>query len=197
MEYLDLVRSSRTFRRFDGAVPVGMETLDRMVDAARHTPSAMNKQPLRHVLVNDPAMCAKVFEGLAWAGYLKDWPGPAEGERPTAYVVICHDGEPGAWSKVDLGIVAQTMMLAARAEGFGGCMLGAIKKDVVGEAVGLPDGLEIMLVLALGKPAETVVVDDLEPGGDFKYWRADDDTHHVPKRGADELVALRHPREGE
>jgi nitroreductase len=194
MDFLELAKSNRTFRRFDESAPVGMDTLERMVDAARHTPSAMNKQPLRFALVADPAVCAEVFGGLAWAGYLKDWPGPAEGERPTAYVVLCHEGETGPWSKVDLGIVAQTMMLQARAEGFGGCMIGSVKKDVVAKAVGLPDGLEVMLVLALGKPGETVVVEDLAPGGDFKYWRADDDTHHVPKRGADELVAVRHPR---
>ncbi|WP_461211529.1 nitroreductase family protein [Desulfocurvus sp. DL9XJH121] len=191
MEFLELAKAARTVRRYDTASPVGMDVLDRMVDAARHTPSAMNKQPLRYVLVNDPALCAKVFEGLAFAGYLKDWPGPDENERPTAYVVICHDGEPGPWSKVDLGIVAQTMMLEARDQGVGCCMVGAIKKDVVAGAVGLPDGLEIMLVLSLGKPAETVVVEDLPADGDFKYWRAEDGTHHVPKRGAAELVALR------
>ena len=194
MDFLELAKANRSCRRFNETTPVGMDVLDHMVEAARHTASAMNKQPLRYALVADPAVCAGIFPGLAWAGYIKGWPGPAQGERPTAYVVICHDGEPGPWSKVDLGIVAQTMMLAAREKGFGGCMLGALKKDVIAKAVGLPEGLEMMMVLALGKPAEDVIVEELAPDGDFKYWRAADDTFHVPKRGVSELVALRLPR---
>lgn len=193
MDFLELAKATRSFRRFDETAPMGMDVLERMVQAARHTASAMNKQPLRLALVTDPAVRAELFAGLAFAGYLKDWPGPAEGERPTAYVVLAHEGEPGPWSKVDLGIVAQTMMLAAVERGFGGCMIGTLKKDVVAKAVDLPEGMEVLLVLALGKPAETVVVEDIAPDGDFKYWRADDDTHHVPKRTVDELVVRRFP----
>ncbi|WP_126377466.1 nitroreductase family protein [Desulfovibrio ferrophilus] len=193
MNFTELAFNNRTFRRFDPSVPIGMETLEDLLETARYTASAMNKQPLRHVLVTEPGKCAEVFAGLAWAGYLKDWPGPEEGQRPTGYVVICHEGEPGPWSKVDLGIVAQTIMLGAVEKGFGGCMLGALKKDVIGKALNLPEELEIMLVLALGRPAETVVVEDLEPGEDFKYWREDDDTHHVPKRTKDELIVAKYP----
>lgn len=193
MNFTELAFANRSFRRFDQSVPVGMDTLEELVELSRYTASAMNKQPLRHILVSDPGKCAQVFESLAWAGYLKDWSGPVEGERPTAYVVICHEGEPGPWSKCDLGIVAQTMMLGAVEKGFGGCMLGAIKKDLLGAALNVPENLEILLVLALGRPVETVVVEDLDEGGDFKYWREGDGTHHVPKRVSDELIAAKFP----
>lgn len=193
MNLTELAFNNRTFRRFDQSVPIGMKTLEELIELSRYTASAMNKQPLRHILITDPDKCAAVFEGLAWAGYLKDWPGPEQGQRPTGYVVICHQGEPGSWSKVDLGIVAQTILLGAVEKGFGGCMLGALKKDIIGKALDLPEELEIMLVLALGLPAETVVVEDLEPEGDFKYWREPDGTHHVPKRGKDELIVAKYP----
>lgn len=193
MNFTELAFSNRSFRRFDQSAPMGMAVLEELVELSRYTASAMNKQPLRHILVSDPGKCAEVFEGLAWAGYLKEWSGPAEGERPTGYVVICHEGEPGPWSKVDLGIVAQTMLLGAVEKGFGGCMLGALKKDVLTKALDVPENLEILMVLAMGRPAETVVVEDLDEGGDFKYWREDDDTHHVPKRTVDELIVAGFP----
>lgn len=196
MTITEVVRKNRSFRRFDESVSIPMNVLEELVENARYTGSAMNKQPLRYVLVNDREANAKVFEALAWAGYLKDWPGPAEGERPSAYVVMCHDGEPGPWSRCDLGIAAQTMLLAAVEKGFGGCMLGAIKKDVLRDVLGIGEELDIMLVLALGSPAEKVVVDEMESGGDYKYWRDGDSVHHVPKRSADELIVSRYTESG-
>lgn len=197
MTIKDLVRKNRSYRRFDESVSIPMHTLEEMVEDARYVGSAMNKQPLRYVLVNDRAKNAEVFKALAWAGYIKDWPGPSKGERPSAYVVVCHDGEPGPWSRCDLGIAAQTIMLSASEKGFGGCMLGALDKDILRSALGIGENLAIMMVLALGSPAEKVVVEDIQDDGDFKYWRDDDSVHHVPKRSTTELVTARFTEQGE
>lgn len=194
MGLTELVKSNRSYRRFDESHAVSMGELEELVELARYTASAMNQQPLRYALVAEPGKNAEVFATTAWAGYLKDWSGPAEGERPAAYVVMMTEGKAGPWAKADLGIAAQTIMLGAAERGLGGCMLGALKKDALAEALGVDqEEHEILLVLALGKPAETVVVDDVEPGGDYKYWRDGEDVHHVPKRRSGDVVIRRWP----
>ena len=165
-----------------------MEVLKELVKLARFSPSGANRQPLKYKLFNDADVNAQIFECLAWAGALPDWPGPAEGERPVAYIMILGDTEISSNFAVDEGIVAQTMMLGAAEKGFGGCMLGAINRKKLREILDIPERYEILLVLALGKPAEEVVLEDLEEGGSINYWRDDEDVHHVPKRTLDELI---------
>lgn len=184
----ELITQSRSYRRFDERAPVPMATLRELVELARFSPSAANRQPLKFKLFNDPESNARMFECLAWAGALPKWPGPAEGERPAAYIMILGDTEIAASFAVDEGIMAQSMMLGAAERGFGGCMLGAINRKKLRELFDIPERYEILLVLALGKPAETVVLDDLAPGASTNYWRDEADVHHVPKRTLDELI---------
>ncbi|MBN1246732.1 MAG: nitroreductase family protein [Anaerolineae bacterium] len=184
----DLVAKNRSYRRFDESVQVPMEVLVELVDLARLSPSGANRQPLKYKLYNEQADREKIFPCLAWAGALPDWPGPAEGERPMGYVVILGDTEISQNFAVDEGIVAQSMMLGAVDHGFGGCMLGAINRKKLREALEIPERYEILLILALGRPAETVVIEDLEPGDNTNYWRDEEDVHHVPKRTLDELI---------
>ncbi|MGC9522316.1 MAG: nitroreductase family protein [Anaerolineae bacterium] len=184
----DLIAKSRSYRRFDESVSIPMETLRELVELARLSPSASNRQPLKFVLVNDCEINAQIFPCLAWAGFLKDWGGPAEGERPSAYVVILGDTEISKNPAVDEGIAAQSMMLGAAEKGFGGCMVGSIQRDRLRELLDIPERYEILLVLALGKPAETVVIDRVGEDGDIAYWRDQNDVHHVPKRTLDELI---------
>jgi hypothetical protein len=61
------------------------------VNLARLSASAANLQPLRYILSNDPHKNELIFSCLAWAAYLKDWPGPPEGERPSAYIIMLGD----------------------------------------------------------------------------------------------------------
>ncbi len=184
----DLIAKSRSYRRFDQSVPVPMETLRKLVGLARLSPSASNKQPLKFRLVNDAETCAQVFPLLAWAGYLPEWKGPVEGERPAAYVVILGDTELSNSFAVDEGIMAQSMMLGAVDAGFGGCMLGSVNRPQLRELLAIPERYEILLVLALGKPVETVVIDPVGEDGSIKYWRDEQQVHHVPKRSVDELI---------
>lgn len=184
----DLVAKSRSYRRFDESVPVSLEVLRDLVELARLSPSAANLQPLKFKLFNAVADREKIFPWLAWAGALPDWPGPAEGERPTAYIMILGDTEVSKSFAVDQGIMAQSMMLGAADQGFGGCMLGAINRKKLREVLEIPERYEILLVLALGKPAEAVVIDDLAAGGSTNYWRDEEDVHHVPKRTLNELI---------
>lgn len=184
----DLVLRNRSYRRFDESHAISRDTLLKLIALARITPSAANRQPLKYILSCDPERNSAIFPHLAWAGYLPDWPGPAEGERPSAYIAIAVDrGIAKDWW-CDDGIAAQTMLLGAVERGLGGCMIGAFHRERLSEALGLAEPLHLRLVLALGKPAETVVLEDVGPDGDIRYWRDENDVHHVPKRSLDEIV---------
>jgi len=183
----DLIRKNRSYRRFDQHVPVPMELLREMVDAARLSGSARNMQPLKYMLFNTPEDCTRIFPTTAWAGYLKAWPGPEEGERPTAYIVQLGDLELTDDWWCDDGIAAQSMMLTAVEKGFGGCIIGSVQREKLRSILSIPERYKIIQVLALGKPAEKVVIDEAKDG-DITYWRDDQEVHHVPKRSLDELI---------
>ena len=185
----DLVLRNRSYRRFKEHESIPLETLKELVDLARLTPSGANLQPLRYVLSNAPDQNAAIFPALAWAGYLKDWPGPAEGERPAAYIVIVGDKRARAQAGCDHGIAAQTILLGAAEKGLGGCMIGSIKIDELMMILGLdPEHYEILLVLAMGVPTETVVLEDVDETGSIRYYRDENDVHHVPKRKLDDII---------
>jgi nitroreductase len=133
-------------------------------------------------------MNARIFPCLSWAAYLKDWPGPGPGERPAAYIVILGDTAIQADCDRDLGIAAQSIMLGATARGLGGCMLAAVNRRELARILGPLQGLEILLVLALGTPREEVVVEPVGPDGDIRYWRDERGVHHVPKRRLEEII---------
>ena len=184
----ELVKGNRSYRRFHQETPVSQEALRGLVNLARLSASAANLQPLKYLLSSEPASNAAIFSCLAWAGYLKDWPGPAEGERPAAYIVILGDTEISKNFGCDHGIAAQSILLGARDKGLGGCILGSIQRDRLRGLLNLPEKLDILLAIALGRPKETVVVEEVAPGGDIKYWRDDQGVHHVPKRRLVDII---------
>jgi len=188
MTLKDLVRKNRSYRRFHQDVSIDIETLKGLVDLARLSASGANYQPLKYILSCDPQKNALIFPQLGWAAYLKDWPGPSEGEQPAGYIIILGDKNIRESFSVDHGIAAQSILLGATEQGLGGCIIASIKKDAVRKELNIPAQYEILLVIALGKPKETVVVEPVGPDGDIKYWRDDEGTHHVPKRSLDEII---------
>ena len=184
----DLVMQNRTCRRFYQEVAVEPETLRELVDLARCSSSGANRQPLKYILSCEPEKNALIFSQLGWAGYLKDWPGPPEGERPSAYIIMLGDTEISKNYFCDHGIAAQSIFLGAREKGLGGCIHAGVKRDELSKALGIAPRYEILLVLSLGKPKEKVVFETVGPDGDIKYWRDKDGVHHVPKRRLDDII---------
>ncbi len=185
---LEWITRNRSYRRFDQSAPVSRETLRELVNLARLSPSGRNLQPLKYYLACDPQTNARIFPSLGWAGYLKDWPGPQEGERPAAYILILGDKTIAANFGVDHGIAAQSILLGAVERGLGGCIIATVRRAELSAELNLPDHLEILLVIALGKPVEQVAIEPLGPEGDVRYWRDENQVHHVPKRSLDEII---------
>jgi nitroreductase len=184
-----LIRQNRSCRRFQEDQAISRDTLIKLVDLARLSASAGNQQPLKYALSCEPDKNAAIFDCLAWAAYLKDWPGPAPGERPPAYIVILGDKILAASFGCDHGIAAQSILLGARAQGLAGCMIGSINRDQLRRVLNIPLlRHEILLVIALGRPKEEAVVDKVGDDGDIRYWRDENGVHHVPKRSLDEII---------
>ena len=169
-----------------------------LAELAHLAPCGANAQRLRFHVVSDAEECSSLFEKLTWAGALKDWSGPVEGERPTGYIAILAErpapGKPAApITEADAGIAAQTMMLAARSATpeVAACMFKAFPPRAI-DVMGLDgDKYEVKLIMVFGVPAETQVIDaiDSNPDGSINYWRDEAQVHHVPKRPlADVLV---------
>ncbi len=188
MNMKELITQNRSRRRFYEDVPVERQTLVELVDLARLSPSGANKQPLKYALSCDPALNAQIFPLLGWAGYLKEWPGPVEGERPSAYIVILGDKGLSGTFGIDPGIVAQSIMLGAVEKGLGGCMIATYNQEEMRRVFNLPETYAVLLVLALGKPKEQVQIDPMGADGDVKYWRDADGVHHVPKRALEDVI---------
>ncbi len=184
----DLVERTRSYRRFDQNFKIKLETLRELVGLARISAAAANLQPLKYILSNEAEKNAKIFQHLGWAGYLKDWPGPAEGERPSAYIIVLGDKRICKSFGCDHGIACQNIMLGAVEKGLGGCMMGSVNREGLRSDLDIPDYFDILLVLALGKPNETVVLEEVGPDGDIKYWRDSEGVHHVPKRRLEDII---------
>ncbi len=185
----ELVARNRSYRRFYQNEQISEETLKELVDLARMAGSTANSQALKYRLAADEETCSRIYPTLAWAGALKEWDGPEEGERPAAYIVILCDQSIAKNKMWDEGIAAQTIMLGAAEKGLGGCMIGSINRSGLAEVLGLDkDRYAISLVLALGKPKEQVVVVPVGEDGSTTYYRDENQVHYVPKRSLEEIL---------
>ena len=187
-----LTEKNRSFRKFDENYKISQEILTELIDLSRYCASGGNVQPLKYSFSCNPLLNEKIFPHLIWAGYLEDWDGPEPGERPSAYITVLLDKEISPNAGVNHGIAAQTIMLGAAEKGLGGCMIGSIRREKLHKVLNLSDNLEILLVLALGKPAETVVLEEIGENGSIKYYRDSNNVHYVPKRALKDIL-LGHP----
>lgn len=188
----ELIKENRSCRRFYEDHSVALKTLEDFVDLARLSASGANLQPLKYILACQPAINAEIFSCLAWAGYLKDWPGPEAGERPAAYIVILGDTTISKDFGCDHGIAAQSILLGARERGLAGCMIGSVNRKKLREILNIETHLQILLVLAIGKPKEKVVIETIGPDGSIRYWRDAQAVHHVPKRELKDIIVASH-----
>ena len=181
MTVIDLIRKRRTIRRFKQET-IPYDTLISIVDCGRNAPSAMNKQPLEFILVDQEELLPKIFAQTRWAGYLPKEEGPPPpGQQPTAYVVILVNSnlESERWCGHDIGAAVENMILAALSQGIGSCWIGSVNRDEVASILHIPDNYRIDSILALGYPDEQPV--EIPAIDSIQYYKVDG-VLHVPKR---------------
>ena len=183
----DLILKNRSYRRFYQEHLVTIDELKELVDLARLSASGRNLQPLKYYLSADEETNTKVFSTLAWAGYLKDWDGPEEGEKPSAYIVILGDTRLTKNYYCDHGIASQSILLGAVEKGLGGCIFASVKREKLKELLKIDEYFEVLLAIAIGKPKEKVVIEEVV-NEDIKYYRDKEQIHHVPKRNLEDII---------
>lgn len=186
MEFKNLVKKNRSYRRFNEKAEIPQKSIDTVIENLRYVPSAANLQPLRYIVASNREVCSEIFPALKWAGYLSDWQGPVEGERPSLYVVILGDRKLSPYVDWDYGIALQTLLLGFVEQGYGGCAIAAFDKKQVREIFDVEAALDILGVVAVGEPVEKVVIDDYSDS--VKYWRDEEGIHHVPKKSLEDIV---------
>ena len=189
--FLDLVKQARSHRGFRRDRKVTRQELEHLVECARFTPAARNDQVLKYYLAEKPETVAAIQPLTKWAGALAELHLPRKGAEPVAYIVICLDGSlaenPAPYQR-DVGIVAQTMLLAAAEMGLNGCMIGSFAAGELREKLGLPETIKPQLLLALGEGTDRIVITDVGEDGSTTYYRDAEDTHYVPKRTLEQLI---------
>ena len=189
--FLDLVKQARSHRGFRQDRKVTRQELEHLVECARFTPAARNDQVLKYYLAEKPETVAAIQPLTKWAGALAELHLPRKGAEPVAYIVICLDGSlaenPTPYQR-DVGIVAQTMLLAAVEMGLNGCMIGSFAAGELREKLALPEAIKPQLLLALGEGTDRIVMTDVGEDGSTTYYRDAEDTHYVPKRTLEQLI---------
>ncbi len=184
----EFVLKNRSYRRFHEEHRLDRDTLRELVDLARLSSSGANLQSLKFIFSIDQERNAHIFATLGWAGYLKDWDGPSEGERPSGYIVMLFDRSLAKTCFWDHGIAAQSILLGAVERNLGGCMFGNVDRDRLQQVLALDERYEILMVIALGKPKEEVRLVPLGVDGNIKYYRDAAGVHYVPKRSLDDII---------
>ncbi len=187
MHINNIVKNNRSYRRFRRDQVIAEETLLELIELARISPSGRNQQALKFVPMYCKKTADRLFPALKWAGFIEGWGGPSEEERPPSYIMILGDTTLTDNFYCDHGIAAQSILLGAVEKGLGGCILGALNHDMIRKEFSIPDHLEILLVLAIGKPSEKVVIEEMRDN-DIKYYRDEENVHHVPKRRLEDII---------
>lgn len=185
--FSDLVKATRSFRNFDPTYRISDEIMVSLIELCRYTPSTANSQSIKFAYANSENLCEKIFPMLGWAGYIKENKPPYDGNVPTGYILVCFDTDVANEIEIDAGICAQTIVLGAMDMGIGACMIGSFDKQKATELFNLPSNIKPRLMIALGRPKETVEIVDIKDG-DVKYYRDGKFKHFVPKRTTNELI---------
>ncbi len=184
MIYESIVKR-RTIRKFTQKA-ISPDILRKCVDAARLSPSGMNYQPLKYLVVTDSALLAKVFKTLTWARNIPGY-SHASDEVPTAYIIILLDTTIREHAGNDPGIAAMSISMVAYEAGLGSCMLGSVDRPQLKKQLKIPDQLQVLLVIALGYPREQSKETELQ-GIDTRYWFDNRGVLNVPKRRLRDII---------
>jgi len=184
----ELIKKNRSYRRFYEEEEMDLNLLKSLVNLARFSASARNMQSIRYKIINDANTKLQLFPLLKWAGYLEHWDGPIEGERPSAYILLLNDEIVSNNYYCDDGLMTQNITLGAVKKGFGACIIAAIDRPRLRALLNIDDKYKIIHIIALGKPKEEIVLEDIDETESIKYWRDSKAVHHVPKRKLDDLI---------
>jgi len=141
------IRLRRSVRRYRPD-PVPRELIERVLDAARWAPSAVNMQPWQFVVLTDPERRRALAKSTGVAGVVLQ---SHVAEAPVL-IALCGDERRSSWYVHDCCLASQNLMLAATALGLGTCWIGMFDESKVWQTLGLPEGMRVVGLITLGYP---------------------------------------------
>jgi nitroreductase len=190
----EAIMKRRTIRRFEDK-PVPYKVLEKCVDAGRLAPSGRNKQPWEYIIVDDKQLLPRLFDNIG--GSVKLPPeegGPRPENTPQAYIIIVIDksleliANQRRMVLYDIGIAAENIILTALEEGIGCCPILSFNEESIKKALGIPEGYDVGLVIAMGYPQESPVVEEVTDT--TNPWVDSNLVRHVPKRKLTDMLHL-------
>ncbi len=189
MDFAEILENRRTVRLFEQK-KVEKEKISALLNAARLSSCAMNKQVIRYAVVTEKNLLKKIFDGTLWAALVKPRRTPVWGESaPDCFIVIHGPHESMAsYVKFDVGAAVMSMELQAFDLGLGCCWLGSFDKEEVKKLLELEDDRQIYAVVAVGYPAEKPASIDIEKNADQSYFINNDGRLIIPKYTVEALT---------
>jgi nitroreductase len=157
--FLDLVKSRYSARGYTSQ-KVDRETLDYIIESARLSPSACNKQPWRFVVVDDPDLISEICKKGLSAPVSNAWActAPVIIALGVAFSPVVHTAGKLVkgidYRLLDAGIAGEHICLAASEKGLGTCWIGWFKPKVVKKILGIPSSVKLVSLITLGYPEE-------------------------------------------
>jgi nitroreductase len=182
MLFRDLVTKGRNCMKFDGSTDFPEELLHDLLELACYVPSRGNLQPLKYLLVTDPFETGVLLSMLLPEGSFAGWSGVPDRDCPRAFIVIFGDLCLGSDFGMDSGIAAQSILLGATDAGYGGCIIPSFDREGISSHFGIPGIYQPLLVIALGKPAETLVIEQMSEDDTVRNRIDANGIRHIPKR---------------
>lgn len=184
MNLAKLVAKNRSYRGYDNSFVVRADQLRRIMEVVPMCPSAKNQQVLRlRAVLSDEA--DKVLPHIRLGGALRELKLPLPGTEPRAFIVICSTVAEDKYVNMDIGIIAQTMLLQATEIGLNGICIGAFDHAAVQQSLNLP--YQPLLILAIGKGSESIKLISISKGDSHNYYRQDG-VHIVPKLSLTDIL---------
>lgn len=180
-----LLHKTRSYRGYDKSYVVTMEELMKIVSVNSLLSSARNQQALRFKLITKDSGAELIIPEIHLGGGLPDERLPKPGTEPEAFVVVCGIKEEERYLDMDLGISLQSMALRATEMGLASCIIGAFDRDKVQTVLHLEH--KPLVILAVGKGAESIFLKPVAEGESLKYYRKDG-VHYVPKLRIEDLI---------
>lgn len=184
MNLAKLVAKNRSYRGYDNSFVVRADQLRRIMEVVPMCPSAKNQQVLRlRAVLSDEA--DKVLPHIRLGGALRELKLPLPGTEPRAFIVICSTVAEDKYVNMDIGIIAQTMLLQATEIGLNGICIGAFDHAAVQQSLNLP--YQPLLILAIGKGSESIKLISISESDSHNYYRQDG-VHIVPKLSLTDIL---------
>lgn len=193
MELMELLKTRRTYRRFDQTKKIPDEAVDDIVRAQQYASCGNNRQPLHYIVVRDEVLVEEIFKITKWAASLPAKQGqPKDGEHPTMFIAVLEDNAlKNAVTGVDAGLAISNMTLAAWSHGVGSCIIANVNKDELRKILDIGDEYTVNCVVAFGYPTHKSIIKEADSGEKLSYYINEDGDYVVPRKKIEDMVVFR------